>query len=194
MIIELGFEDSYSERVAELFDEAFASKFSLAIPSQKERLQFWQESINPEQVLAAYQDTILIGVALFATSKSSGFKRESGKILQKQLGTLGAIRAGAIFSLFTHRPKIGEMYIEAISVDGNSRGLGVGKLLLDKIAEKAKSESHTFMSLKVILENHRARKLYEREGFRVRKSKSSRIMKFVSGASGVHFMEKFVAN
>jgi ribosomal protein S18 acetylase RimI-like enzyme len=84
------------------------------------------------------------------------------------------------------------MYIEAISVDGKARGLGAGKMLLDKLTERAQSELYSSLTLKVILENERARKLYEREGFKVIDTKSSRIIKFVSGVTGAHHMEKIV--
>lgn len=188
--VKAGFSDSQAERIAELFDEAFASKFSAAIPHQRERLQFWRESINPEQALTAYQESELIGVALFATSKASGFKADSGRTLHKLLGTLRFLRAGAIFSLFSYTPKPGEMYIEAISVDSNARGLGAGKLLLDKLTERAQSESQTSLTLKVISENERAQKLYEREGFQVIETKFSPMMKLVSGVAGACHMEK----
>jgi ribosomal protein S18 acetylase RimI-like enzyme len=190
--VKAGFSVTQADRVAELFDEAFASKFSKAIPLQNERLQFWRESINPDQVFTVFQENELIGVALFATSNSSGFRAESGKILHKQLGILRFIRAGAIFSLFSYTPKPEEMYIEAISVHSNARGLGAGKLLLDKLTERAQSESHKSLTLKVILENERARKLYEREGFQVIKTKSSRIINLVSGVAGAHQMEKIL--
>ena len=190
--VKAGFLESQAERVSELFDEAFASKFSAAIPRQMDRLQFWRESINPEQALTAYQGSELIGVALFATPRASGFKVESGRILHKQLGTLRFLRAGAVFSLFSYAPKPGEMYIEAISVDSNARGLGAGKLLLEKLSERAQSESHTSLTLKVILENERARQLYEREGFHVTDTKFSPLTKLVSGIAGACRMEKSV--
>lgn len=190
--VRAGYSATHADRVAELFDEAFASKFSTAIPLQKERLRFWSESINPDQTLTVFQQSELIGVALFATCNASGFKAESGKILYKQLGILRFLRAGAILSLFSYSPNPDEMYIEAISVDGNARGLGAGKLLLDKLTERAQLESHTSLTLKVILENERARKLYEREGFRVINTKSSQIIKLVSGVAGAHKMEKIV--
>jgi ribosomal protein S18 acetylase RimI-like enzyme len=190
--VRAGYLATQAGRVAELFDEAFASKFSTAIPLQKDRLRFWSESINPDQTLTIFLESELIGVALFATSNASGFKAASGKILYKQLGLLRFLRAGAIFSLFSYSPNPDEMYIEAISVDGNARGLGAGKLLLDKLTERAQSESNSSLTLKVILENKRARKLYEREGFKVISTKSSRIIKFVSGVAGAHHMEKIV--
>jgi len=153
---------------------------------------FWREAINPDQCMSAYFDNELVGIALFATKSASGFKSESGKILQRQLGIFRALRAGFVFALFTHRPQKGEMYIEAISVSSKVRGQGVGKMLLDKLVEKAKEDSQSYLSLKVILENERALKLYEREGFKIAKTQRSRFLKLIVGIQGAHEMEKLI--
>ena len=36
--------------IAELFDQAFAGKFTYAIPNSKLRVKFWSEILNPEQI------------------------------------------------------------------------------------------------------------------------------------------------
>lgn len=60
-----------------------------------------------------------------------------------------------------------EFHIGSIALLPESRGLGIGKLLLEKAEALAKEQSFTKISLTVREDNPKARQLYERVGYQV---------------------------
>jgi ribosomal protein S18 acetylase RimI-like enzyme len=66
------------------------------------------------------------------------------------------------FSTFKARPLIN---VHDLGVVHTARGRGVGKALLDAVAEKSRMMGGCKVTLEVLESNH-ARRLYEREGFR----------------------------
>ncbi len=63
----------------------------------------------------------------------------------------------------------GEVHLNNIAVDKESRNLGVGSLLIKKMISLAKKEEHAFwLTLEVRPSNSPAIALYEKFGFRVR--------------------------
>lgn len=60
-----------------------------------------------------------------------------------------------------------DFYISNISVDENTRGKGVGKLILQEALNLAKEKKCRRAILDVSIENLRAKKLYEETGFKV---------------------------
>jgi ribosomal protein S18 acetylase RimI-like enzyme len=61
----------------------------------------------------------------------------------------------------------GEYYIDCISVAENMRGKGIGKQLIDALAERLATTRHTRIGLLVSMENPDAERLYTRLGFRI---------------------------
>lgn len=63
--------------------------------------------------------------------------------------------------------KFGEPYVWAIAVDAQSRGLGIGKSLLDEVACFAREYPASGITLTVNVDNVTAQRLYLKEGYRV---------------------------
>jgi len=61
----------------------------------------------------------------------------------------------------------GDFYLQAIAVDSELRGEGVGTALIDFIEDRAVTEGSTRLSLDVSAKNAGARRLYERRGMTV---------------------------
>ncbi|MBQ8779254.1 MAG: GNAT family N-acetyltransferase [Alistipes sp.] len=59
----------------------------------------------------------------------------------------------------------GEFYLDSVGVWPEFRGLGVGRALLDALAEKAFAEGHERVGLIVDFDNPQAEKLYASLGF-----------------------------
>lgn len=57
------------------------------------------------------------------------------------------------------------VYIQNISVSASTRGQGIGTQLIDFAAKWAQSQQYHSLWLDVAFENHKARKLYEKQGF-----------------------------
>ncbi len=61
----------------------------------------------------------------------------------------------------------GDFYIQAIAVDTERRGEGVGSALMDSVEDFARTSGSTRLSLDVSAGNERARKFYERRGMTI---------------------------
>jgi len=83
------------------------------------------------------------------------------------------------FSTFAARPLIN---IHDLAVLPEQRGLGIGRLLLDAIAEKGRSLGCCKLTLEVLENNQRARNVYAAAGFRQ--------AVYVPEAGGALFMTK----
>ncbi len=60
-----------------------------------------------------------------------------------------------------------DFYLQAIAVDGNRRGRGIGTILLGEVEERAREAGADRLALDVAAKNTAARHLYERLGFSV---------------------------
>jgi ribosomal protein S18 acetylase RimI-like enzyme len=58
----------------------------------------------------------------------------------------------------------GDFYLQAIAVDKELQGDGVGSVLMDSLEERARSSGSTRLALDVSAKNERARRFYERRG------------------------------
>jgi ribosomal protein S18 acetylase RimI-like enzyme len=58
----------------------------------------------------------------------------------------------------------GDFYLQAIAVDNELRGKGVGSTLIDSIEARAVASGSARLSLDVAAKNESARRLYERRG------------------------------
>lgn len=101
---------------------------------------YFEELIQNKKILIAKLDNKIIGYAVFSIKE----KENPSMRYRKQLN------------------------IEAICIDENYRGNGVGTLLLEYIKHKAKEQRCTDMYLTVNQENKNAIKVYEKFGFRVK--------------------------
>ena len=61
----------------------------------------------------------------------------------------------------------GDFYLQAIAVDKELRGDGVGSVLMDSFEERARASGSTRLSLDVSAKNEGARRFYERRGMTV---------------------------
>jgi ribosomal protein S18 acetylase RimI-like enzyme len=187
--IEKGWDKTKSILVAELYDEAFGSKFFRAIPDKKKRIFILSESFIPEYSFAAISDETLVGLASFCVMSGSLSGGIKAKDLIKMLGFFQGIWACFVFSLFERKPKEHELIMDGIVVDSKFRGHGIGSLLLDKIIAYAKENDFDSVSLDVIDSNPRARKLYESKGFVAVQTDSFPYLKWLVGFSGATTMK-----
>ncbi len=79
------------------------------------------------------------------------------------MGIEGEQRLG--FVLLAEHGLAGSPYIASIAVDAAARGRGIGSALLDFVEERCRG-SHQHLFLLVSSFNRRARRLYERRGYR----------------------------
>lgn len=176
-----------------LFDQAFSGKFKYAIPKSHLRVKFWTEILNTQQILGAYVDNELAGMALLTLESQPGFLPTAKKSLFEVLGIGRGIRAAFYFVLFSKldkKVKFPNAYVEAISVSEKFRGKGIGSELLAELSLIAKNQGLKTLCLQVIIENESARKLYERLGFKIISTKKTPILQVFAKVSGADLMER----
>ena len=170
LIVQRGFPECYRSNAASLYDEAFGSKFSLAVRSDQKRVSLLEDCFLPEYAIVAMTDNKLIGIAGFHTPNGSLTGGVTYSYLVSRLGFLKGNWAALIFSLYERKPASGELLMDGIAVHSNFRGKGIGSKLLDAIARYASENKYDRIRLDVINTNPGARKLYERKGFKAVKT------------------------
>jgi ribosomal protein S18 acetylase RimI-like enzyme len=83
----------------------------------------------------------------------------------------------------------GSYHIAELHVDGQVRGRGIGGAMLERAEERARESDCRRMSLTTNTENP-ARRLYERQGFRVAETKIDAAYERYTGIEGRHLMVK----
>lgn len=191
VVIVDGLQESDLTAVALLFDEAFSSKFSWAISSRERRIQLWSRLIHAEQVMGAVRDGELLGVLVYSLPSGSGWrKRGAVRAIFKLLTLSEALRTLLVFGLFEKPSPKSHLYVEAISVSSKARGLGVGSMLLDAAAQRARFTKLNRVQLRVIFENQRAKSLYERSGFSTIKTELSGPFRRFVGLTGADLLQR----
>jgi len=124
--------------------------------------------VSYEHVTFAERGTTIIGMV--SSYSSQQHRRSSdGPLIRAaawrapRMGAVTAIAAGLF--RFLGRVPAGDFYLQAIAVDQERRGGGVGSALIRHAEERARSAGCARIALDVAVDNHGAQKLYERNGF-----------------------------
>jgi GNAT superfamily N-acetyltransferase len=189
--VQIGLEEQLLTEIASLYDEAFKGKFKWAIGSQLKRVRLWSQIIDPKHVIGIFREEQLLGILLYSTPNSSGWK-DVGIIrrIWALLPSKEAIKILFIFGLLEKRLPKNLLYIEAIAVSDEARGMGIGTQLLTVAESVARGSGFEGLELRVIQENYRARLLYEREGFRMTGTEHTGFIYPLVGFKSAHKMEK----
>ncbi|WP_046004465.1 GNAT family N-acetyltransferase [Pseudoalteromonas rubra] len=186
---ERGWDIKHAQSIAKLYDQAFGSKFSHAIPDKAKRVAVLQNCFIPRYSFVALHNDTPIGIAGF----SDGYGALTGGLgiigLIKHLGLPGGIRAGLLFSLYERQPDLNGLVMDGIAVQEAYRGQGIGAQLLDCIVTHAQRHKYSSVRLDVIDRNARARKLYEAKGFVAVKTEHFPYLNWLLGFSGSTTMQ-----
>lgn len=165
-----GIPERFRDAAVTLYDDAFASKLGLAVKNTEHRRSLFRAGFALEFGIAAIADDQLVGIAGFQTAEGSLTGGISYADLVKRLGFFKGSRAALLFILYERRPEPGELVMDGIAVHPDARGQGVGSTLLTEIRQYASRYDYERIRLDVVDTNPRAKKLYERIGFRVTKT------------------------
>ncbi|MBE0410173.1 MAG: GNAT family N-acetyltransferase [Anaerolineales bacterium] len=88
--------------------------------------------------------------------------------------------------------RVGDYFINTLSVAPSWQGQCIGTALLDFLERKAKRLRLRTCALSVDLGNHRARSLYERRGYEVVETIEAKRLKAIGGFGGHHRMVKVI--
>ncbi len=126
--------------------------------------------LSHQYVTFAEHDNRIVGMVSGYTSERH--RRSSFEPVKQAAGRCN-LRMGIVLILCAPLLRIidsvtdGDFYLQAIAVDKEVRGDGVGARLMDAIEEQARESGSTRLSLDVSAKNERARRFYERRGMAV---------------------------
>ena len=180
----LGIPEEHREKAILLFEEAFGEKFSLAVNNKDIRLELFRNHFDLKFAIAAINDSQLVGIAGFSIDKNSLTSKLQYSHLIEKLGFLKGNWAALILSLYKRNSVDNQLLMDGISVDKKCRGQGIGEKLLNELISFAKARDFNRIRLDVIDSNQRAKKLYERVGFKVVRKERFPYLKWLLGFSG----------
>jgi len=99
--------------------------------------------------------------------------RQSSRLPLKQAAGRHHLRMNVVLILFAPLMRIidsvadGNFYLQAIAVDKELQGDGVGSLLMEFLEGRARASGSTRLALDVSAKNERARRFYERRGMTI---------------------------
>ena len=180
MILEkLDIRKHSSQKVAELIYETDRDIFNFFYGNKASTVQILEKLVwvgennwGHEHINVFTQDERVIGILLYSVGHH---KRGDLKVLFKNLNIMDALRFLLIDlkdSLILSDLKKGDFYLAGLAVDEKVRGEGVGGIMLNQAINMARQKGCERVVLDVALDNPRAKKLYERTGFKTFNKKS----------------------
>jgi ribosomal protein S18 acetylase RimI-like enzyme len=135
--------------------------------------------LSHAHVTFAERDGSVVGMSSGYTAEEHHQSTEEP--LTTAAGAIGALRMGLVTLLgcrllrFIDAVPDGDFYLQAVAVDDDQRGQGVGSTLIDHLENRARAGGCTRIVLDVATDNDSARRLYERRGMAV-EAESPRLM------------------
>ncbi len=126
--------------------------------------------LSYQNVTFAERDKVIVGMVSGYTAEQH---RRSSRQPLKQAAGRRHLRMRIVLILFAPLMRIldsiadGDFYLQAIAVDKELHGDGVGSVLMDCFEERARTSGSTRLSLDVSAKNEGARRFYERRGMAV---------------------------
>ncbi len=185
----IGLAETQRERAAQIYDEAFGAKFSLAIKSRRVREDVLRRAFVGKFGVTASAGQVLVGLAGFHTPAGSFTGGIGAGRLLARLGVFRGLWAIAVFGLYARTPAPGELVMDGIAVHEDYRGQGIGSRLLHEIVNYARGNGFKTVRLDVIDINPGARRLYERRGFVAVRTEHFPWLRWLLGFGGSTTME-----
>ncbi len=170
-----------AEAVATILAEAFPALYRAMFGTRGNEdaawllAEFFRAELLPLQTTRVCErGRWVVGVAMLHLDGSPhhGSARTCWRLLRRQLGLWRGLRAflgWVLLHFFMDRriPRDPDLvYIKALAVAETERGRGVGTRLIEDTAQWAREQQRPWLALHVLDSNVRARRLYERLGFR----------------------------
>jgi GNAT superfamily N-acetyltransferase len=163
--VQFGLPEACREDAAKILCAAFWRKLS-PLMGARHIVPVLQHDMEPQMILAASVDGRLVGIAGVQWGDQH-FVRFARATFVRELGVVrGSLKHLASRWAYSKEAASGELLLEALAVHPAMRGRGVGTRLILAAEDLALARGLTDVRLDVVDTNPRARRLYERLGFR----------------------------
>ncbi len=173
----------------------FGSRTDAALSVLKEVLRI--EHPDGATAFVAQEGSSVIGMLLLRLTSKPKIIDDWGavwRIIHDHVGLLRLPRLLPALALLHYTVRPFEAYVEDVVVATKARGRGAGSRLLQHAEMWARDHGKRLLSLHVSLDNPRARALYERTGYAVRKVERSPLSSLLLGHRGFAYMTKVLVH
>jgi len=175
--------------IARIIKEGFWGKIGnyFRNVNSEETIKIIEEAITFGKGFYYKENGIVLGAALLGTKNTSyiNFNRQARKRMGFWNGLVMQLGYGAF------KPKLNDgLKLEMLAVSPEARGKGIGKIMLDYMLDLAREEGFKTITLEVIDSNEKAKKLYERQGYKNIKYMNTALFTRNMGFSGSFKMQK----
>ncbi len=152
-----------------------------------ESIKIIEEAITFDKGYYFKENGIVLGAALLGTSRTPyiNFNRQARKSMGFWNGFMMQIGYGAFKPILNDGLKL-----EMLAVSPEARGKGIGKIMLDYLVDLARHEDFARVTLEVIDSNEKAKDLYEKKGYKVKKYMNTALLTRNMGFEGSYKMQK----
>ena len=181
--ISTGLPPALRHEAAELFWEAFGTKFERALGPRARGIALIERNLREDRAIVAITRGELVGLASFERAGSTFVDLSLRKMVREFGPIRGAWRA-ALLALLDQSSVPGELLMDGIAVRGDMRSRGIGTRLIHAMFDCARESGLDRVRLEVVDENPRAQDLYEREGFLVVRHERTPYLRRLIGVGG----------
>lgn len=161
-----GFDERHRWRAAEIYAGAFERYFATSPLAQRNLVEIFAEAISPEMSFSAIdRRDQLVGLV----GMQHGGRHFIDIDLQRLRARFGPWRGLLILAQLSYMLRLnrrGQLLLDGIATDPRARGKGIGSALLEAVSDYARRGVFEQIRLDVVDTNPKARRLYERLGFR----------------------------
>lgn len=190
--LKVGLAPDHRAGAAQLYWQAFGGKLGRVLGPAPLALAYLDRVIREDHVITAVSGGELIGLAGFKSPRG-GFAEGSWTDLRAIYGTWGAIWRQSLLGALITDVDNSRFLVDGICVAAAHRGRGIGAALLRALMAEGCARGYGAIRLEVTDDNSRARRLYERLGFRATDHARLGLLRHAYGFDGVTTMIRDLA-
>ncbi len=159
-------DKKYRSSAARILVNAFKSKLYKILGTEDEIYEVLLASLDSKHiVIARSDDGEIVGVGTYQYKGKFSLDITLSTMIEVYGVFRGIYKMFLLLNYFPTKRDSEALYVDAIAVAENYRGQGIGKLILAELEKIAIENDLKYITLDVIKENDKAKKLYEQIGF-----------------------------
>ena len=180
-------EDFQKSDVVRIFYDAFERKITAFIKSKEKAISIYEKSLNTDRIILAVEDKKITGMAGLHYDDRN-FTDINYDTLKRYYSPLKSFFMYWGLRLMTPKVQKGTVRVDSLAVDKSYRGQGIGTMLIEGVIEFARQNGYSEVLLEVVDTNPKAKVLYERMGFKVKKKVNFYFLTRSAGFSSEYIM------
>ena len=180
-------EDFKKSDMLRIFYDSFERKITAFIKSKQKARSIYENSLNTDRIMLAVEDKKITGMAGLHYDDRN-FTDIKYDTLKMHYNPLNSFFMYWMLRLMTPKVQKGTVRIDSLAVDRSYRGKGIGTKLIEGVIEFARQNGYSEVLLEVVDTNPKAKVLYERMGFKVKKKVNFYFLTRSAGFSSEYIM------